>query len=148
VAQSMRGMWLLLIAGTLLAVGCKRDRPTRPPVRTPPAVSLISPDAAPTARTDAAPGDAAAAARRDTGVSEEERVGIPECDAYLAGYTACVARKVPMAQRPAMMQTVKEMRAAWKKAAKSKAAIETMANTCKMMRQTARKTMAKFGCKW
>lgn len=81
-------------------------------------------------------------------MSEEESVGIPECDAYLAGYTACVARKVPMAQRPAMMQTVEEMRAAWKKAATNKTAVETMTSTCKMMRQTAKKTMARFGCQW
>lgn len=91
------------------------------------------------ASSDSAPVAAASAALS---------VGIAECDEYLTKYERCVSEKVPEASRAQPRRSVEMMRAGWQQAALNAATKASTAQTCKQALETAKTTMAAYGCAW
>ena len=74
-----------------------------------------------------------------------EKIGIPECDEYIAKYEAC-AGKVPEAGRAAYKSALDQTRASWKKLADNPQSKATLAAACKQATATAAASWKAYGC--
>ncbi len=77
--------------------------------------------------------------------SSGEKIGIAECDDYIAKYEAC-SKKVPEAGRAAYKSALDQTRASWKKLADNPQTKGTLAAACKQALQTAEATWKGYGC--
>jgi hypothetical protein len=75
-----------------------------------------------------------------------EKLGIPECDEYIAKYEACVNSKVPEAQRAQVKTTLDQSRAAWRTAAATSQGKAALPGLCKQAMESARASMKSYGC--
>jgi hypothetical protein len=92
--------------------------------------------AAPATNTAATTNTAAAA----------DKVGVPECDDYLAKYDACVTGKVPEAARAQYNASLAQMRKSWHDLAANPQTKASLAQACKTATETARTAMKSYGC--
>jgi hypothetical protein len=74
-----------------------------------------------------------------------DKVGIPECDDYIAKYEACTP-KVPEAGRAAYKNSLDQVRASWKKLAADPATKSSLAAACKQATETAAASWKMYGC--
>jgi len=81
-----------------------------------------------------------------TTASADDKIGIPECDDYIAKYESCVRSKVPEAMRAQMESTLKTARDNWKKAAENAQSRGTLAAACKQASDAAAASMKTWGC--
>lgn len=130
----------LAAAAALALAACKpADKPTD---AVEPAVEAAPADAAATsADAAAAPADAAAAPAA-AGDTVTAGTGVPECDAYLEKVYACIADKVPEAQRDMMKQRIEQSKSSWA-AVTDKAAL---AAQCKTAMDQAKASFGAMGC--
>jgi len=77
-----------------------------------------------------------------------DKIGIPECDDFIAKYDACVSTKVPEAARASFKTAVDQWRAAWKKAADDPATKSTLAAACKDAAAKQEAALKPYGCTW
>jgi hypothetical protein len=75
-----------------------------------------------------------------------EKVGVPECDDYLAKYDACVTGKVPEAARAQYNASLAQMRKSWHDLAANPQTKASLAQACKTATETARTAMKSYGC--
>ncbi|HSS22393.1 MAG TPA: ABC transporter substrate-binding protein [Pyrinomonadaceae bacterium] len=76
------------------------------------------------------------------------KVGIPECDEYLANYDACVGSRVPVVARPQYKIMLEQMRSAWRKRAEDPTSRVTLVAACKQAMTQAQTIMKTYGCKF
>ena len=81
-------------------------------------------------------------------VSTGEKVGIAECDNFIAAYETCVNSKVPESARPSVRASVTNWRTAWKKMADDPQVRPTLAAHCKAQRDTTMAAMKAYNCTW
>jgi len=82
-------------------------------------------------------------------VSAGEKVGIAECDNFIAAYESCVASKVTdEAARANMRASVATLRSDWKKMADNPQTRSALTDACKRQRQTTMIAMRGFNCAW
>jgi hypothetical protein len=81
-------------------------------------------------------------ASKETG----DKVGIPECDDFIAKYDACVANKVPEMMRAQYKSMVTEWRNSWKKLAADPSSKPTVVAACKQMAAQQAAALKAFGC--
>ena len=82
-------------------------------------------------------------------VSAGEKVGIAECDNFIAAYESCVASKVTdEAARANMRASVTTWRSNWKKMADDPQMRATLAAHCKTQRETTMAAMKTYNCAW
>ena len=74
-----------------------------------------------------------------------DKIGIPECDDYIAKYEACTS-KVPEAGRAAYKSSLDQVRASWRKLAADPATRGSLAAACKTATETAATTWKMYGC--
>jgi hypothetical protein len=74
-----------------------------------------------------------------------EKIGIPECDEYIAKYEAC-AGKVPEAGRAAYKSALDQTRASWKKLADNPQTKGTLAAACKQAAEQQAAAWKAYGC--
>lgn len=77
-----------------------------------------------------------------------DKVGVPECDEYIAKYEACINSKVPEAQRAMYKSSFDTMRKSWKDAAATPQGKAGLATGCKQALDTAKQSMSAFACAW
>ena len=77
-----------------------------------------------------------------------EKIGVPECDDFIAKYDACVSSKVPEAQRAQYKSAVDQWRASWKKLAENPATKGTLAAACKQAAAQQEAALKSYGCTW
>jgi hypothetical protein len=77
-----------------------------------------------------------------------EKIGIPECDDFIAKYDACVSSKVPEAQQAQLKSAVDQWRASWKKLAANPATKGTLAAACKQAADQQAAALKSYGCTW
>jgi hypothetical protein len=77
-----------------------------------------------------------------------DKIGIPECDDYIAKYEACVRGKVPEQARAAMESSLKAARDGWKRSAETPAGKAALAASCKQASEMAATSMKAYGCTW
>jgi hypothetical protein len=102
-----------------------------------------------TNREAAAPSTAAPAASpahtATTTVSATE-IGVPECDAFLKAYEACVHDKVPAAVRPTFDKGVANWRKSWHDIAANPQTKPSLVAACKSAKDSANTSMKTYGC--
>lgn len=77
-----------------------------------------------------------------------DKIGVPECDDYIAKYEVCLNSKVPEAQRAMFKSSVETMRKTWKDAAANPQSKAALATGCKQALETAKQSMGAFACAW
>ena len=123
---------LLLIACVLCALlllGCyKSDTGTNSAVPTnKPAPAASSPAPAATA-------------------SSATKIGVAECDAYIAAYEACVNDKVPATARAPYNSSLAQLRKSWHDLAANPQTRASLAQACKTAHDQAKQAMKPYGC--
>ncbi len=74
--------------------------------------------------------------------------GVPECDAYMEKYLACVESKVPEAVRGTMRTQIEQTKSQWKQAASTPEGRAGLAAACKQASEAAGAAMKAYGCTW
>jgi len=74
-----------------------------------------------------------------------EKIGIPECDEYIAKYEAC-AGKVPEAGRAAYNSALEQTRATWKKLADNPTTKPSLVAACKQAAEQQAAAWKMYGC--
>jgi hypothetical protein len=75
-----------------------------------------------------------------------EKIGVPECDDFIAAYDACVSSKVPETARAQYKTAIEQWRSSWKKLAGNPNTKATLAAACKQSAESARASMKSYGC--
>lgn len=86
------------------------------------------------------------AANTSTTAAAGEKVGVAECDDYIAKYDACVNGKVPAAARAQYEASMKKMIDSWRTLAANAQTKASLAQACKTAVETSRASMKSFGC--
>ena len=89
----------------------------------------------------------AAATPAGTTASTGDKIGVAECDEYIAKVEACLA-KVPAAGQPAVKSSLDTMRTTWKQAAATPQGKAGLATGCKAALDQAKTNYAAYGCTW
>ncbi|MDQ3745792.1 MAG: hypothetical protein M3444_15555 [Acidobacteriota bacterium] len=87
------------------------------------------------------------AANTSTTSTSGDKIGVPECDEYIAKVEACLA-KVPAAGQPAVKTSLDAMRKSWRDAAATPQGKAGLAAGCKQALETAKSTYSSYGCSW
>lgn len=124
-----RALPVLFILSSLLLFACAKTEPT----------------VAPTNRNDgikAAGTPAAQSATASTG-----KIGVPECDDYLAKVDACVtASKLPELAKATYKSSMEASHKAWLQAASTPEGKAKLAETCKKATEDAKTSMKPLNC--
>lgn len=104
------------------------------------------PAATPTPASTAALAPTEQAAPAATADAGDGKLGIAECDDYISKVKACLAAKVPEAQRAMFDQAMKTSTEQWKTAMAQPGGKEALAAQCKQASDAAKQTYASFGC--
>ena len=75
-----------------------------------------------------------------------EKIGVPECDDFIAAYDACVSSKVPEVARAQYKASIEQWRTSWKKLADNPATKASLAQACKQSAEQARASMKTYNC--
>ena len=126
--MKMRIFLPLCVMCALLLAACSTQEVTTNRASSAPAASSATP-AAPTAP-----------------VSSGEKIGVPECDDFIAAYDACVSVKVPEVARAQYKTAIEQWRTSWKKLAENPTTKATLAAACKQSAEQARVSMKSFNC--
>ena len=121
----------LCVLGTFLLVGCTKTE--------------TNTNNSPAANTNRAAATTTTPASTTAGTTGE-KVGVPECDEFIAAYEACVTGKVPEAGRPQLKTAVEQWRSSWRKLAANPTTKGTLAAACKQTAEQARVSMKAYGC--
>ena len=78
--------------------------------------------------------------------SSGEKIGIAECDDFLAKYDDCVTKNVPEAQRAQYESSLKQWRDSWRQLAKNDMTKGTLAAACKQALEQAKTSMKSYNC--
>jgi hypothetical protein len=81
-----------------------------------------------------------------TTASAGEKIGVPECDQFIAAYDACVSSKVPESARAQYKTAIAQWRSSWSKLAANPNTKATLATACKQSAESARASMKSYGC--
>ena len=120
----------LCLVCTIVLIGCAKTEPTN---------NSNSTSNANKAATAASPATA-------TTASAGEKIGVPECDDFIAAYDACVSSKVPETARAQYKTAIAQWRSSWSKLAANPNTKATLAAACKQSAESARASMKSYGC--
>ena len=81
-----------------------------------------------------------------TTASTGDKIGVPECDDYLAKYEACVSGKVPELARAQYQSSLKQLKESWKKLAENPQTKGTLAAACKQSKEQTEAALKAYGC--
>jgi hypothetical protein len=93
-----------------------------------------------------APSTAAAPPTTAKTESAGEKIGVPECDEFIAKYDACVSSKVPEAARAQYQSAVRQWRDSWKKLAENPNTKPTLVSACKQAAEQQAAALKAYGC--
>ncbi|MDT7688806.1 MAG: hypothetical protein QOE46_1565 [Acidobacteriota bacterium] len=88
------------------------------------------------------------AANTSTASTSGDKIGVPECDDFIAKYEACVNGKVPEAARATVKTSLETWRNSWKELAKTAQGKAGLAQACKAASDQAKASMNAYGCSW
>jgi hypothetical protein len=99
-----------------------------------------------TAPSTAAP--AASPAHTATTTASATEIGVPECDAFLKAYEACIHDKVPAAVRASFDTGLANWRKSWHDLAANPQTKPSLVAACKSAKDSANTSMKSYGCKF
>jgi hypothetical protein len=117
------------VVSALLLISCARSEPSTNREAVPP--STTAPAASPAATM---------------GTASAGDIGVPECDAFLKAYEACIKDKVPAAARPTFDTALANWRRAWREQAANPQTKAALATACKTARDQSNASMKAYGC--
>jgi hypothetical protein len=82
----------------------------------------------------------------NTASTSGDKIGVPECDDFIAKYDACVSSKVPEMARAQYKSAVAQWRASWKKLAENPQTKGTLAMACKQAAEQQATALKSYGC--
>jgi hypothetical protein len=88
------------------------------------------------------------AANTSTTSTSGEKIGVPECDDFLAKYEACVTGKVPAAAQATYKAGMEQWRKSWRDLAANPQTKATLTQICKTQLDNAKSSLSSFGCSW
>jgi hypothetical protein len=92
------------------------------------------------------PASATTPATHTAPVATAEKIGVPECDEFIANYEACVTGKVPEAARAQYKTAIDQWRTSWKKLADNPQTKPSLVMACKQSAEQARASMKMYNC--
>ena len=98
------------------------------------------------ATNSAAPAGTPAATHSPAATAAADKIGVPECDAFITAYENCVTTKVPEAQRATFQTGIKTWRTEWKKLAENPQTKGTLVEVCKKQQEAQRAALKAYGC--
>ena len=119
------------VAATIVFAGCAKSENGNSNAAT----ANANKPAASTAPATSAPATATA-----------EKIGVPECDDFIAAYDNCVSSKVPEAVRAQYKTSIEQWRTSWKKLAENPNTKASLAAACKQSAEQARASMKTYNC--
>jgi len=81
-----------------------------------------------------------------TTTASAEKIGVAECDDFIAKYDACVSAHVPEAARAQYKTSINTWRTQWQKLAANPQTKATLAQACKTAAEQQRTAMKSFNC--
>ena len=93
-------------------------------------------------KSTSTPGTSTASTTASTG----DKIGVPECDDFIAKYESCVSGKVPEIARAQYQSTVKQWKESWKKLAENPQTKGSLVAACKQAREQQEAALKSFGC--
>ncbi len=75
-----------------------------------------------------------------------DKIGVAECDDFIAKYEACISSKVPEAARAQFNTSIKQWRDSWRQAASTPQGKAGLAQGCKMIAEQSKASLKPFGC--
>jgi hypothetical protein len=75
-----------------------------------------------------------------------EKIGVADCDDFLAKYEACISDKVPAQARTQYEASIKQWRDSWRQLAANPQTKASLAQACKMAADQAKQSMTSYGC--
>lgn len=139
---------ILVVTTFLIACGSPAANNTAANNASPANTSTPATTASPANTTDS--NAAADADKKDDAAdtAAADKIGVAECDDYIAKYEACLSKNVPAAQRATYEATFKTMRESYATAASTEAGKSGLAATCKTALETTKAAMSSFNCEW
>jgi hypothetical protein len=99
-----------------------------------------------TTTTTSTPATTTSTPTTTTTVSSGEKIGIPECDDYLAKYEACLTTKIPDSARAQFNTALERTRDAWRKMASTAQGKAGLAQACRIATDQTKIAMQPYGC--
>jgi hypothetical protein len=78
--------------------------------------------------------------------STGDKIGVPECDDFIARYEACVSGKVPEMARAQFNSAIKQWKDSWRQAASTPQGKTGLVAACKAAADQQRAAMKPYGC--
>lgn len=78
--------------------------------------------------------------------STGEKIGVPECDDFIAKYDACVSSKVPEAGRAQYKNALAQWRESWRGLANNPQTKATLISVCKQAAEQQAQALKSYGC--
>ena len=78
--------------------------------------------------------------------STSDKIGVPECDEFIAKYESCVSGKVPEVARAQYQSAVKQWKESWKKLAENPQTKGSLTAACKQAAEQQAAALKSFGC--
>src|SRR2546423_11187826 len=75
-----------------------------------------------------------------------EKIGVPECDDFIAKYDACVSSKVPEAARAQYKSALAQWRESWRGLAQNPQTKATLVSVCKQAAEQQAAALKSYGC--
>lgn len=97
-----------------------------------------------TATTNSGTSNSASGTTASTG----DKIGVAECDDFIAKYESCVNSKVPESMRATVKTQLDAMRTSWRQAAATPQGKAGLAQGCKAAHEQAKTSLASYGCTW
>jgi hypothetical protein len=101
-----------------------------------------------TANANKAGGTTTTSTPATTTTSAGDKIGVPECDDFIAKYETCVSGKVPEVARAQYQSALKQWKDSWKKLAENPQTKGTLAAACKQAADTQAAALKPYGCAW
>ena len=89
---------------------------------------------------------ATAAPASETASTSGDKIGVPECDDFIAKYEACVSNKVPEMVRAQYQNSLKQWKESWKKLAENPQTKPSLVSACKQAVEQHSAALKSFGC--
>jgi hypothetical protein len=83
-----------------------------------------------------------------TSAAQAQDIGVPACDAFYKSYEACIATKMPEAQRATFKQQLEAGKASMRQAAANPQSRAMLEQSCTAQKQQLSQALASYGCKW
>jgi hypothetical protein len=103
---------------------------------------------APAPAASAAPATAAPATTAPAVASTDAEYGVPECDAFMKAWQACVDSKVPAEQRAVYKASFDAARSSYKQAASTPQGKAGLAMVCTQQLAATKQALAAYNCTW